>query len=72
MFSHLEQEQEQEQGGKKEQEKNQLQKDQKKAKCRLYHLYELAVLLLLEQGVEAVHGDPVVLLDLGQADPGGG
>ena len=36
------------------------------------HLNKLAVLLLLEQRVEPVHGHPVVLLDLRQADPAHG
>jgi len=35
----------------------------------LSHLDEAAVLLLLDEGVEAVHGHPVVLLDLRQGDP---
>ena len=35
----------------------------------LPHLDELAVLLLLEKGVQPVHRHPVVVLDLGEADP---
>ena len=35
----------------------------------LSHLDELAVLLLLEKRVQPVHRHPVVVLDLGEADP---
>ena len=36
----------------------------------LSHLDKLAVLLLLEKRVQPVHRHPVVVLDLGEADPG--